>query len=234
MKNRFATRIAILALTVAMPITAHAGSGANAMKNSVNMQAAQQGALSAKASATALSDQVHIFAMAVSAFATENVRSVPWNEYETQTPVAYVPIDVYAGSNSALCGFTAGSGTPVPGFSGPVNLVTLAGAPTPPSGWTTPTKYLPPSWSPPFGGTLCAEIWLNKPIAKEYTEDTYYVPPQSAQTQTENMGTALGSFIYTSVGNLNGAPIGGSGAFWVPPGKSAMISPSGAGFTGSN
>lgn len=181
----------IIAVTLNIPPAALAGSGAS----TTAAESSRLNTIKIKQQSAAIAKFIQVFTSGVSAYVYENVRNVPWNQYESTAPVAYQPIDFYAGGNSSLCNFQTGSGTPVPGVPSLVNLTSPSNVPA--SNWNPPQSYLPASWTPPLGGTFCATVWLNHPSAKMYTTITYFTPASTAKstdvgvTDTTIRGLAL-------------------------------------------
>ncbi len=209
-------------LTVALPALASNGTRSDAGRSQV------QAETRIREQAAAIGKAVRIFNDGVTAYVFENVRNVPWNEKDTTTPIDYAPIDVYAGSDGGLCSFQTGPGTAVPGISGQVNLQAAKNVSA--SGWNPPGSYLPSGWSPPLGGTFCATVWLNKPVARQYTMMTYFVTSASARVTDINVthrtlrGLALqASQALRSLGTSSQDPFWTSGK----AGSGTIMSPAG-------
>jgi hypothetical protein len=170
---------------------------------------------------TDLNNELKVFSMSAAAYVFENVGSVPWNQINSTTPVAYAPFLLYAGATSTQCGFASGTGTAVPGFSTPTSITgTVTDQPMvnkiTGGTWTAPTQYLPENWAPPLGGTYCAVAWLNQPAAQQFTLSTYYVAPNGAVSSTDNLTVTPTGMVYQAGQILATKPIANSEEMWEP------------------
>ncbi len=143
---------------------------------------------------SALNTDLRIFTASASAYVYENVGSVPWNQNQSTTPIDYAPFLIYAGENESDCGFSGGSGQPT--GIGPVDLTAAGGSHIYNGSNAAPYQFLPSGWKPAMGGTYCAVVWLNSPAAQQATIVTYYVAPNGAKSNMNNLTITPTSLAY--------------------------------------
>lgn len=190
-RKQFSQKASVIA--VAMIIGAFSGCAAAASQGITGNQL--QSTATGSALVNNLQQNLRIFTVAAQKYVFENTGAVPWNQNQSTTPVLYAPFLLYAGSATSatadsICGFNAGSGTPVPYVSSPVNIidgVAPAMQMKNPVSWSTPSNYLPAQWHPSFRGTYCAVVTLNEPSAQQASLVSYYVSPNGTYSDTFNI-----------------------------------------------
>lgn len=167
-----------------------------------------------------ISENMKIFTVAAQKYVFENTGNVPWNTNESQTPVSYASFLLFAGAaNSSqaasVCGFSAGSGQTVPGFSSPVSIEGTVSSKSMANAvnWSgAPDQFLPNGWNPAFQGTYCAVVQLNIPSAKEASIMSYYVAPNGTVSHSLNITMQSDGLAYKESEAMSALPITGSGA----------------------
>lgn len=162
-------------------------------------------------------------------FAHQCGSSIPWNQVNTQTPINYAPMALYAGPGGAsACRFTGGAGSALPSVAG-INLaspVDLAGQRVtfPASASSQAAAYqtvvgngntfFPSQAGGPFNGTFCAAVAYNQPAAQQIQVAVWYAPSaaalaqQSSTQKTPKMVLYGASQSFTNA--INQSPLGGS------------------------
>ncbi len=229
---RYSTCVAsVLALLVSTAWGANPVNNPNVMSS----QAQSNADATTQAQMAALMQQ---WTAAVVEFAHQLGAAIPWNQNQTQTPITYAPLYLYAGpGGAAACQFPGGNGTPLGTVAGinlnaPVNLaglsLNLASAGTQQASayqqaigngntfFPGPTQPGQPQAGGPFGGTFCAAIAYNQPAAQNMTFATWYAPSASQiSAQSSTSGQKTPKMLVYSAGqqftnSINGSPMGGS------------------------
>jgi hypothetical protein len=181
---------------------AHADTAANQSQ----ITAARAYSNTDQATMSQLASLMQTWSAAAATFAHQVGSAVPWNQTNTQTPIQYAPMYLYAGPNgpgpcqfpgaqgnlSALPAIVDASGRPV-NLSQPVNLAGLTinlsqlgseQAKAYQAAIGAPNTFFPQNMGGPFNGTYCAAVAYNQPNAKQFQIVTWYAPSSSEMQAT--------------------------------------------------